>query len=213
MAPPHTKVAKGVVKSMELLQDTKITSQNKKSKGIAESKCPNFSFNHISHASMGLKLMYFIPHKCFPTLELVELVKRAFDSTWMAVRDPQGKVVLNLYPPSIVKAFSPPPPQSTPMLVTYDTRPSANRRTNLLVWLKKNAKGAMSFIEVPQSEVLMSNFNLHVQLLLSMLSIAIAKQSDRYISPAKLTIAYLISHPKSFTIYNWLVVISNRISE
>lgn len=78
------------------------------------------------------------------------MVKIGFDSTLRVVKDPQGKVVLSLGPPSIVKAFNPPPPQSTLMVVNWDTRPSANLRTNLLVWLNKNVEGAMSFIEVPQ---------------------------------------------------------------
>jgi len=110
------KSAKGVIDSMELLQDTKIIAQNKNSKGIAEGKCPNFSFNHITHAPMGSGLMYFIPHRCFPAPELVDLVKKGFDSTSRTVRDPQGKIVLSLDPPSIVKAFSPPPPNPLPWL-------------------------------------------------------------------------------------------------
>jgi len=88
MAPPQTKVAKGVIDSMELLQDTKIIAQNKNPKGTVEGKCPNFIFNHIAHSPIGLRLMYFIPHRCFLALELVELVKRAFDSTSRVVRDP-----------------------------------------------------------------------------------------------------------------------------
>lgn len=71
----------------------------------------------------------------------------------------------------------------------------------------------MSFAEVPQSEVLLASFNSHFQLLLSMLSIAIGEQSDRYIFSSKLTIAYLISHPKSPIIYNWSIAISNEISK
>ena len=133
MAPPQAKNAKGVIDSMELLQDTKITAQNKNPKGIAKGKCPNFNFNHIAHAPMGSGLMYFIPHRCFPDPELVDLVKKGFDSTTRTVRDPQGKVILSLDPPAIMKAFSPPPPLSTPMAINWDTRPSANLKANLLV--------------------------------------------------------------------------------
>lgn len=75
-------------------------------------------------------------------------------------------------------------------------------RTNLHIWLNKNAEGAMSFVEVPQLEVLVSSFNSHMQLLLSMLLLVSGEQSNRYISLAKLTIAFLISHPKSLVIYN-----------
>lgn len=46
-----------------------------------------------------------------------------------------------------------------------------------------------------------------------MLSIEMGEQSDRYISLAKLTIAYLISHPKSPIIYNWSVAISDEIAK
>jgi len=46
-----------------------------------------------------------------------------------------------------------------------------------------------------------------------MLSIAVREQSDIYISLAKLTIAYQISHPKIPTIYDWVVGISDGILE
>lgn len=87
MAPPQTKVAKGIIDSMELLQDTKLTAQNKNPKGIAEGNCSNFSFNHIAHAPMGSGLMYFIPYRCFPTSELVDLVKKGFDSNSRIVKN------------------------------------------------------------------------------------------------------------------------------
>lgn len=86
-------------------------------------------------------------------------------------------------------------------------------RTNFLVWLNKNVEGAMSFVEVLQSKVLLSNFNSHVELLLSMLSVAVREQSNRYILSTKLTIAYLILHFKSPIIYNWFVAIFDGIAE
>lgn len=98
---------------------------------------------------MGSKLMYFIPHICFPIPKLIEIVKGAFDPTLRVVKDAKGKVVLSLDPPSITKAFIPPPPQSTPMLVIWDMRPSTNMKINLLAWLNRNVEGTMNFIEVP----------------------------------------------------------------
>jgi len=70
-----------------LLWDTEITTHNKNPKGTTEGKCLAFSLNHIAHALMGLGLMYFIPYKCFPILELIKLVKGAFDLITMIARD------------------------------------------------------------------------------------------------------------------------------
>ena len=86
-------------------------------------------------------------------------------------------------------------------------------KTNLLTWLNRNAKGAMSFMKVLQSKVLLSSFNSHLQLLLSMLLIAVEEKFDGYILPTKLTIAYLISLLKTPTIYNWSVAIFDEISQ
>lgn len=85
-----------MVDSMELLWDTEITTSNKNLKGIAEGKCPIFIFNHIAHSPMGLSLMYFIPHRCFPILELIEVVKGAYNSTTRVARDLQGNTILIL---------------------------------------------------------------------------------------------------------------------
>lgn len=69
------------------------------------------------------------------------------------------------------------------------------------------------FIELPSSEVPLSNFSLHLQLLLSMLSIVVGESSNRYVSPAKLSIAYQISSPNSPTIYDWVITILDGIFE
>lgn len=99
------------------------------------------------------------------------------------------------------------------MIVNWDTKSSSNMKINLLTWLNRNVEGAMNFVKVPHSKLLLSSFSSHLQLLLSMLSITAGEQSDRYIWLAKLTIAYLISHLKTLTIYNWSVAISDGISE
>jgi len=76
-----------MIDSMELVWDTEIIAHNKNTKGMAEGKCPIFSPNHIAHSPMGSRIMYFIPHRCFPILELMELVKGAFDPTTRVARD------------------------------------------------------------------------------------------------------------------------------
>lgn len=211
MVPTLEKVVRKVIDSMELLWDTKIIAQNKNPKGIAEGKCPIFGFNHIANSPMGSGLMYFIPHRCFPIPKLIEIVKGEFDPTTRVVRNLQGKVVRNLDPTFVANAFSPPSPLFPLISLNWDMIPSSNMRISIMSWLNKNVDGAIYFSELPISEVLLSSFSLHLQLLLSMLSIAIGEKSDRYISSIKLAIAFQISYPKIPTIYYWVVASSNGI--
>lgn len=176
--------------SMELLWDTEITAQNKNPKGTAEGKCPNFSFNHIAHSPMGSGLMYFIPHRCFLAPELIEIIRGAFDPVTRIVRDLQGRTILNLDSISVAKAFNPPAPMCSLLNIDWYIMPSSNLRANIIAWLNKNAAGAMNFVEFPNSELPLSNFSAHLQLLLSMLAIATGEETDRYVSPSKLAIAY-----------------------
>lgn len=177
------RIVKKIVDSMELLWDMEITTSTKNPKGIAEGKCPIFTFNHIAHSPMGLGLMYFVPHRCFPILELVEVVKGAYDPATRVARDLQGNAILSLDPMSIATAFCPPPPMYTPLLVNWDMKPSSNMRPKILEWLNKNTRGTANFRELPSAEVPLSNFSAHLQLLLSMLSIMVGERTDRYVSP------------------------------
>lgn len=152
---------------------------------------------------MGLGLMYFVPHRCFPIFELIELIKEAFDPSTRITRDLKGNNILCLDLISIAKAFNPPAPMFKPLLVKWDIRPSLNVRANIVAWLDRNVKGVASFLEFSSSEVPLSNFNAHLQLLLSMLAMVARHKTDRYVSSSKLTIAYQLSHPNSPTIYDW----------
>jgi len=78
---------KKMIDLMEFIWDIEIMIHNKNPKGTAEGKCPTFNPSHIAHAPMGLRLMYFITHKCFPILELIELVKGAFAPMTRVTRD------------------------------------------------------------------------------------------------------------------------------
>lgn len=116
-APTLGRVVRKMIDSMELLWDTKIIAYNKNTKGIVEGKYPTLSPSHIAHALMGSRLMYFIPHKCFPIPKWIELVKGAFDPTTKVAKDLQGNAILSLDPSSIANAFSLSTPMSTPVSI------------------------------------------------------------------------------------------------
>lgn len=168
---------------MELLWDIEVIAHNKNPKGMVEGKCPNFNFNHIAHSSMGLGLMYFIPHRCFPIPELIEIIKKAFDPTTRVARDLQGNTILSLDPNLVARSFSPPTPMFTPIPMDWDIIPSSNVRINIVAWLNRNVSGTVSFMEFPNFKVPLSNFFAHLQLLSSMLSIAVGERLDIYVSP------------------------------
>lgn len=200
MVPPSRNTTKKVIDNMESLWDMGIIVQNKNPKGIIESKYSIFGFNHIAHALMGLGLMYFIPHRFLPAPELIEVIKGAFDPVERVVRDLHGRVVLSLVPRAFVATFNPLEPFLIPIPLNWEIRPSTNMRMNILSWINKHS--STNFIELTSSEVLLSNFSSHLQLLLSMLSIVVKEKLDRYISLTKLVIAYRITHPRAPTIYD-----------
>lgn len=161
-APTSGRIAKKLIDSMELLWDTEITAHNKNPKGTPEGKFPTFSPSHITHAPMGLGLMYFIPHRCFPIPELIELVKGAFNPATRIARDLQGNVILNLDPSSVASAFNPPPPMSIFVSVNWDMIPSSNVQMNIVAWINRNVSRNVKFMELPSVEVPLSNFSLHL---------------------------------------------------
>ena len=160
MVPLQCKATKKVIDSMESLWDTKITTKNKNPKGMGESKFPIFGFNHIAHAIMGLGLMYFIWHKCFPASKSMELVKGDLEPSERVVRNLQGKAILNLVLKALVATFNPPFPYDIPISLNWDIMPSTPMRINILSWMNKNF--STNFIEVPNTEVLLSYFSLHL---------------------------------------------------
>lgn len=122
-------------------------------------------------------------------------------------------MILNLDPSSMVNNFSPSTPMSTPIFVIWDMTLSLNVKINIFTWLDRNVSENVKFMELPSSEVPLSNLSSHLQLLLSMLSIVAGERYDRYISLEKLSIAYQIFFPNSPTIYDWAIAISDGICE